>query len=153
MTHTNSILQKNKHAWHSERLEEIFAALGTNEGGLSVEEAKRRLAQNGPNALPEIKEDGFLKIFFNQFRSSLIYVLLIATLIVVLLGELTDGAIILFVLLVNSLVGTYQEDKARKTLKSLKDFSKGRAVVFRDNLEEEVNDEDLVVGDIIILQS
>ena len=153
MTHTNSILQKNKHAWHSERLEEIFAALGTNESGLSVEEAKQRLAQNGPNALPEIKEDGFLKIFFNQFRSPLIYVLLIATLIVVLLGELTDGAIILFVLLVNSLVGTYQEDKARKTLKSLKDFSKGRAVVFRDNLEEEVNDEDLVVGDIIILQS
>ncbi len=138
--------------WHSLGVATVFEKLLTQDNGLSRNEAQKRLLENGPNALPEGREPSLISIFFGQFKNPLIYVLICAAAVVSTIGEVTDGLIIFFVLTLNSIVGTIQEGKARKTLKSIKQFTRGTAVVSRDGIEMELPDEDLVVGDIIILR-
>ena len=87
-----------------------------------------------------------------QFKDPLIYVLLVSAIIVNFLGEFTDGIIIVVVLVINSLIGTIQELKARKTLDSLKEFTKGMAIVVRGGREFEIEDTELTPGDLIIIR-
>src|SRR3989344_1103842 len=144
------ILEKD---WHSINITSVLEILGTKVEGLFKEEVEKRFKEDGSNILKEKRGRGIFSIFFNQFRSPLIYVLILAAGVVTFLGELTDGVIIFFVLFVNALVGTFQEGKAEQTLRSLKKFSKGRAVVLRDGIELEISDEELVLGDVIIIRS
>jgi len=139
--------------YHALKTEAVLGSLNSSERGISIDDAERRLANDGPNVLLEEKEENLIQIFLRQFKSPLIYVLLAATLVVVALGDLSDGILILFVLLVNAFIGTFQESKAEKTMKSLKDFSKGHAVVMREGAEAEIDDVNVVIGDIIILRS
>src|SRR3989344_8500377 len=108
--------------WHNKELPAVLEALRTSEEGLSVNEAIRRLKEDGLNALPEAKADSLVAIFLRQFRSPLIYILLAASGIVFLIGEVVDGSIILAVLLFNAIFGTFQEGKAQNTLLALKKF-------------------------------
>lgn len=149
---SNEKESKNLTNWHSLSVALVFEHLNTGDEGLSKETAKERLLRDGPNALAEGKKKGVVQIFFDQFKSPLIYVLVVAASIVITLGDLTDGLIIFFVLFTNALVGTFQEGKARETLKSLKQFTAGSAVVLRDGLETQIVDEELVRGDVIILR-
>ena len=129
-----------------------MAALRTSERGLSAEEARRRFTEYGPNKLPEAKADDLAVIFLRQFRSPLIYILLLASAIVFAIGEPVDGTIILAVLLFNAVVGTIQEGKAQNTLSALRRFVETRATVLRDGKELIVADTEVVPGDIIILE-
>lgn len=131
---------------------QILEKFGTTDAGLSQKEAERRLLEYGKNKIPEGKKKSIISIFFDQFKDPLIYVLIIAAVIVNILGEFTDGIIIIIVLLINSFIGTLQEAKARKTLDSLKEFTKGVAIVERDGKEFEIVDEDLVPGDLIVIR-
>lgn len=126
--------------------------LESGEHGISQKEAEKRLKENGANELPETKRQSYAAIFFKQFKSSLIYILLISGLVVLFMGELTDAAVIFFVLLFNAVVGTVQEGKAQNTFLALKKFIKGRASVLRDKKETAVSDREIVAGDIIILR-
>ena len=139
-------------SWHKEELPVVFEALHTNEDGLSANEAIRRLKEDGPNALPEAKPDGLWLMFLRQFQSSLIYILLAASGIVFLMGEVIDGSIILAVLLFNAIVGTVQEGKAQNTLLALKKFVETTATVLRDGNEITILDHDVVRGDVLVLQ-
>ena len=96
--------------WHSISLKKIFNILHSDKGGLSKEEAQRRLERYGKNKLPEVKTDSVLVIFLRQFQSPLIYVLLGAALIVVAIGEITDGIVISIVLILNAIIGAVQEE-------------------------------------------
>ena len=138
--------------WHKEELSAIFKALRTTENGLGASEAVRRLKEDGPNALPEAKPDGLWLIFLRQFQSPLIYILLAASGIVFLMGEVIDGSIILAVLLFNAIVGTIQEGKAQNTLLALKKFVETTATVLRDGKEIVIPDREVVRGDILVLQ-
>ena len=138
--------------WHTKSASETLAILKSEEHGLSNDEAGRRLKEYGPNKLPEGKVDGLPVIFLRQFQSPLIYILIAASAIIFATGEIVDGSIILAVLLFNAIVGTIQEGKAQNTLRALKKFVETRATVFREEKELIMSDNEVVPGDIIILQ-
>ena len=138
--------------WHSKSSTDIFQELHSGEEGLSKLEALRRLSEQGLNKLPDAKVDGILVIFLRQFESPLIYILVAASIIVFLMGEVVDGGIILAVLLFNAIMGTIQEGKAQNTLRALKQFIETKATVLREGKELIVPDTEVVVGDIIILR-
>lgn len=139
--------------WPTKTIPEILESLHSSERGLTSGEAQKRLEKFGLNKLPEAKVDNSALIFLRQFQSPLIYILFAASLIIFALGELVDGSIILFVLLFNAVVGTIQEGKAQNTLLALKKFVKSDAVVLRDGKEVIIPDDQVVPGDIIILQA
>jgi Ca2+-transporting ATPase len=138
--------------FNAEPLSNVLETLQTSERGLSAAEAKKRLEENGPNKLPEAEADSLAVIFFRQFQSPLIYILLAASALVLAEGETVDGLIILFVLLFNAIVGTIQEGKAQNTLLALKNFVETKATVLRDGTEIIISDTEIVPGDILILQ-
>lgn len=139
-------------AWHNKAVSEVFSIFQTSEKGLSSSETDKRLKKYGSNSLPEAKPENFLFIFLRQFKNPLIYILFGASLIVFLLGRIVDGAIIIFVLLFNSLVGSFQEGKAQNTLASLKKFIETSTSCLRDGKTIVIPDKNLVPGDIIILK-
>lgn len=132
--------------------DETSKALSAKELGLTAAEAQRRLKERGPNSLPQARADTLLIIFLRQFQSPLIYILLGASLAVFAMGEITDGSIILCVLIFNAIVGTIQEGKAQNTLLALKKFVETTAVVLREGKELIIPDVEVVEGDIVILQ-
>lgn len=138
--------------WYKQNEKDVIEKLGSARNGLTVAEAKARLEKYGPNKLPDAKLDSLLVIFLRQFQSPLIYILLLASLIVFLMKEFTDGLIILFVLLFNAIVGTIQEGRSQNTLLALKKFSETNTLVLRDGKEFVIPDYEVVPGDIIILQ-
>lgn len=138
--------------WHTKTVPETFGALRSSEKGLTKEEAKQRLKENGLNKLPEGKADSLFIIFVRQFQSPLIYILLVSALIVFFIGETVDAVIIFAVLLFNAIVGTVQEGKAQEALLALKRFSETQATVVRDGKDVIISGTDVVVGDLILLQ-
>lgn len=141
-----------EHKWHTLSHEETFEKLATTRLGLSAQEAAKRIAQYGPNSLPEKKGTSLPMIFLGQFNSSLILVLLAASIVTYVIGEVTDASIILAVLIFNAIVGTIQEGKAQNTLNALKQFVETKATVIRDGMEFVISDKELVPGDLIDLQ-
>jgi Ca2+-transporting ATPase len=130
----------------------IFNELQTSERGLTIFEAEKRLVEYGANEIPEKKPDGIFSIFINQFKSSLIYVLLGSCLIVFIMGHWVDAIVILIVLILNAVVGSFQEGKAQNTILALKKFIETKATVLREDQEFIISDKEVVPGDIIILQ-
>lgn len=137
--------------WHSLAISEIYKILESGAHGLSIEEASRRLKKDGENKLPESKVDSILIIFLRQFQSPLIYILLFAGLTVFAIGERIDAIVILSVLLLNAIVGSIQEGRARNTLLALKKFIETKATVLRGGKELIIPDTQVVTGDIIVL--
>ncbi len=121
------------------------------EKGLSGEVAGERLALFGRNALESAKRAPWLQIFFNQFKSPLILVLLLAVGITLSIAHYKDAFFIFIAVVVNSILGFYQENKAEKALSELKNYLKQRTRVIRDGKEREIDAEEIVPGDIIRL--
>ncbi len=140
-------------AWHTLSLPEIEKELSSDVRlGLREEEAKSRRRSFGPNELPRGKAESFFTIFLQQFQSPLIYVLLGAGIVVFFLGKTVDAAVILFVVVFNSIVGSIQEGRAQNTLASLQKLAKTAAVVVREGKELIIPDTEVVPGDLIIIQ-
>jgi len=99
--------------------------------GLSKEEAQKRLAKNGPNALIEKKSKTKLQMFLAQLKDTMIYILFAAAAISIFLNEVTDAIIILIVVLINAIIGMVQESKAEAALEALKNLSSPTAMVRR----------------------
>lgn len=130
----------------------VLRDLGTNEHGLSSDDAVRRLSQFGSNELPDAKREGVVSIFLRQFKSPLIFILLLAAVAVVFIGDFSDALVIFFVLVFNATIGAIQEGKAQNTFLALKKFIKGGAYVLRDGEETIVPDTSVVPGDVILLR-
>ncbi len=130
----------------------VVAELKSEDGGLSKIEAGKRLEIFGSNDLPVEKRTPLIVLLGRQFESPLIYILLVASVIVFILGEYLDAVVILSVLLVNAIIGVVQEGRAESTLAALKKFVETNAVVLRDNSELIISDTAVVPGDIIILK-
>ncbi len=142
---------EEKRKWHVKSTDETLSILKSGYDGLSEEERVERLKQYGPNKLPESKSDSLFVIFLRQFQSPLIYLLLVAGVLIVLLGELVDSAIIFFVLLFNAIAGTVQAGRAQNTMRALQKITKTKATVFQSGREVVVDDVDVVPGDVIFL--
>jgi calcium-translocating P-type ATPase len=123
------------------------------ETGLSLEEADKRARLFGPNALPEMARASLLSLFFRQFKSPLIYLLLLAAAIALFLGEVSDAVVILVVVTVNALIGMIQEGRAVRSLESLKKLSAHKARVRRGGKEAMIESRQLVPGDILLLSA
>jgi len=137
---------------YTESISEIFKKFESKESGLNSEDVRKRLSEFGPNTLPESRAPGIFSIFFSQFLSPLIYILITAAIIVFFIGETIDAIIIFFVLIFNAFIGTIQEGKAQRTLAALQKFVETSATVLRDGKITILSDREIVPGDIIILQ-
>jgi len=120
--------------------------------GLSEVDAKETLERSGYNSLRSPKPPSLLKIFLNQFRSPLIYLLLGAGIFIVALQEYIDAFLVFIVLIFNAIIGTFQEGKAQNTLLALKKFTKTNATVIRDGVEKIIDDSLIVPGDLVVLR-
>ncbi|MDP3882687.1 MAG: HAD-IC family P-type ATPase [Candidatus Staskawiczbacteria bacterium] len=125
----------------------------SNNNGLTSERVKEKLKQFGKNVLPHEKPYSKIRLFLNQFNSSLMYILLTTVIISFFLKHYTDSIFIIIVLLINTIVGFWQENKANNSLAALKQMVKIRAKVFRSGLEKEIDSEELVPGDVVLLRA
>lgn len=139
-------------SWYRKSVKNVFEELNSSETGLSYEEAKLRLQKYGLNKLPEAKRDSYFLIFLRQFQSPLIYILFGASLIVLILGQITDSLIIFAVLIFNAVVGTIQEGRAQNTLLALKKLSETDAIVIREGKEIIIPDTEITIGDVIFIK-
>ena len=119
--------------------------------GLKEDDWQRRQKKDGKNQLQKDKKKNPFRIFIRQFQDPMICILFIASLLSFFLKEYADALIILFVIGVNAIVGTIQEFKAEKSLEALKKMSAPSCLVKRNGVIQEIKAEDLVVGDIVIL--
>lgn len=133
---------------------ELIAELKTDpKKGLCEAEASARLGSYGKNELPAAKKKSLPLRFLEQLKDPLIYVLLAASVISLLLNEISDTIIILFVVLMNSIIGLVQEGKAQRALDSLKKLSSPHAIVLRNGRCQEIPASSLVPGDIVCLET
>ncbi|MPQ44568.1 cation-translocating P-type ATPase, partial [Clostridium tarantellae] len=140
--------------WYSKKTIDIEKELNTNLVlGLNSEEALIRLNKYGKNKLITKRKKNVFQLFFSQINDSMIYILLGATLISAFLKEYTDSLIILIVILINSIIGVIQEWKAEKALDALKELSTPKALVKRNSTIIEIPSEEVVVGDIVIIDA
>ena len=139
--------------WHCLDAEGALAAVAATPTGLTQAEARLRLATTGRNLLPSEPPPGWLAVGLRQLKSPLIYVLLAAAVAALALGDVTDAAFIAVVLLVNSILGGWQEWHAEQQSQGLQKLLRIRATVIRDGSAVEVDAEELVPGDIVAIES
>lgn len=140
--------------WYKKSKNEILKELDVDEkNGLSSNEALRRLEKYGKNKLETKKKKTLFKQFLSQLKDVMIYILIIAAIISAFLGEISDALIILLVIIINAVIGVIQESKAEKALDALKELSTPKALVKRDGSLKEILSEDIVPGDIVIIDA
>ncbi|HVA15504.1 MAG TPA: HAD-IC family P-type ATPase [Stellaceae bacterium] len=120
--------------------------------GLTTTEARSLLAEHGPNALPEARPPSFISVFFKQFLSPLIYILLAAAAVSLVIGDVKDALFIGVVLLINGVIGAVQEYSAGEAAAALRAHDQPHALVIRDGAQQEINGRDLVPGDFVLLE-
>jgi calcium-translocating P-type ATPase len=133
--------------------EQLFTELKTSLQGLSTTEVHHRQQKNGKNILPKAKRIAVWQIVLHQFMNPLIYVLLAAACISFIVGEVVDALFIVVIISINACIGTYQEWNAEKNAAALQEFMRVQATVKRENEVLRVDAEELVVGDIVLLES
>ncbi|MDH5329001.1 MAG: HAD-IC family P-type ATPase [Aquincola sp.] len=138
--------------WHACSAPEALDALSVDaQAGLSHAEAAARRAAHGPNALPEPPPRPAWRRFARQFASPLIYLLFVAALIALALGHYGDTAVILVVVIVNALVGAFQEGRAERSMAALRRLAALHVRVLREGSEQVLEARDVVPGDIVLL--
>ncbi len=139
--------------WHSLSVEETFNKLASSKDGLNETEVSGRLEKYGPNELTMQKGTSPLIIFLNQFKDLMVIILIIATIISAALGEYIDSVVILIILILNAIIGFSQEYKAEKAIMALQALAAPNATVIRNGKEHIIPARDLVVGDVVLLQT
>ena len=144
--------------YYDKSIDEVFKDLNSSQNGLDEEEATKRLAQYGLNKLQEKKGKSKIVRFLEQFSDMMIIILIVVAVILYVYGalfshEFTDPIVITVVVLLNAIMGYIQEEKAQVTLDGLKKYSSTTAKVIRNGEHKVINSEELVPGDIIILEA
>ena len=138
---------------HQFTSEKVLKHFSSGENGLSEGEAQARLAQYGPNEIQGEREISPVKIFLSQFNSFIVYILIAAVLISFILHEYIDGVVIMGILMVNAVLGFFQEHRAEKAIESLKKMAALQATVIRDGRKQRISSNKLVPGDVIVFES
>lgn len=141
-------------------VEEVIKNYDSTDNGLSAEEAQKRLEKNGKNKLEEGKKESLLHRFLMQLADPMIIILIVAaavSAITAAVGHTGEGyadvIIILFVVVINAVLGVYQESKAEKAIEALQEIAAATSKVIRNGKIEVIHSEDLVVGDVIVLEA
>jgi len=139
--------------WHLIHLDELFQKLGTGPQGLSQVHAEERLGEQGPNELTARKKKTLLGIFLYQFKDFMIVVLMAAAVLAGIMGDVTDTAIILAIVLVNAVIGMLQEHRAEKAIEALRRMAAPVATVVHDGSVRAIPAAELVTGDMVLLEA
>ncbi|MBU1232285.1 MAG: cation-transporting P-type ATPase [Proteobacteria bacterium] len=139
--------------WHSLTEDEVLHKLSASQNGLTPEEVQKRIQHYGPNVLPPPPRRSPLVKFLIQFHNVLIYVLLGAAITTALLADWVDAAVILGVVVINAVIGFVQEGKAEKAVDAIRNILSHEAMVLRDGRRVTIKVEELVPGDVVLLQS
>jgi potassium/sodium efflux P-type ATPase len=139
--------------WHQLEGQTVLEKLFTNVKGLNEEEARFRLKEFGPNKIAIEKKISKIKLFLNQFNNPIIFVLIAAAIVTFLIKEISDSLVILVVLFINSTIGFIQEMKADDAMKALQKMAALKARLRRSGREVITDSENVVMGDIILLES
>lgn len=140
-------------AFYNKKISDIFTELSSTEHGLSSKEAATRQRKYGKNTLPKKKKDSILKIFIHEFIDPMVLLLVAAIVASLIVGEIIDALVIAGIILVDAIMGTYQENKANNTAEALADLVTVKAKVLRDGEVKAINAEDLTLGDVVMLES
>ncbi len=139
------------HAWSAAA---VAAALGADVAhGLTWQEAQQRLARAGPNALALTPPPSLARLLIRQFQSPLIVLLLVAAAVAAVIGDPSDSAVIVAVLLANAAIGAIQEDRAERALKAIRDLHPHQAHVLRDGAVRQIEAREVVPGDVVLIRS
>ena len=144
--------------FYCEEIEKVLNETKSSTNGLTSAEAEKRLAENGKNKLAEAKKDSLLKRFFNQMTDPMIIILLVAAansggLAIAECESFADVIIILAVVIINAVLCVYQESNAENAIEALQEMSAATSKVLRDGKITSVRSEDLVVGDVVLLEA
>ena len=139
--------------WYKKSSKSILEELNTSSDGLSKEEVIKRQKEQGLNVLPKEKKKNIFSIFIDGFKDPIVIVLLIAAFLSFVVGETIDAIAIIFIIMLDVILGTIEEYKANKTAEALQDLIRVNAIVLRNNVEQIIDSSNLVVGDIIILEA
>ena len=139
-------------------IDETLSDLGTGLSGLSSAEAEKRLSENGKNKLAEAKKESIIHMFFRQLADPMIIILIVAAIISAVIAitqkeSFADVIIIGVVVILNAVLGVYQENKAEKAIEALQQMTAATSKVIRDGVLRVIKSEDLVIGDIIVLEA
>lgn len=146
--------KENTTSYHAQSIDESIEALKTDvSSGLSETEAKQRLSTYGLNQLKAQKRKSIFQLFLSQLQDTLIYVLFAAVVITMFMGEYLDGIIITIVIFINATLGVVQEIKAGNAIEALQKMATPKALIKRDNQIKEIASEDIVPGDIVMLDA
>ncbi|MCG9702167.1 cation-transporting P-type ATPase [Vibrio natriegens] len=146
-------MDKISDLWHNKSIEDTFATLSSQAGGLTPQEASQRLTKFGANKLPTSHGRSIFQRLLGQFNNVLIHVLLVVMVVTAALGHWVDAAVIAGVVIINAIIGFLQEGKAENALNAIQSMLAPTALVLRNGRQVTINAEDLVIGDVVILQS
>ncbi|MDM5271641.1 cation-transporting P-type ATPase [Sulfurovum sp. zt1-1] len=135
---------------YSKTIESLTEELETSQEGLSHHQVKEKLLHYGPNEIEE-KRHNYFVLFMTQFKSPLVYILIIAAVLSFILHNLHEGLLILVIVFINASIGFWQELKALVSIKSLKKFTQSKTQVKRENSTYAIPSSELVPGDVVIL--
>ena len=139
--------------WYRLKTEEVFEKIKSDEKGLSTDEAKRRRQKFGPNELQEAKKRSIAIMLLAQFKDFMILILLAAAIISGVIGDITDTIVILVIVVLNAIIGFFQEYRAEKAMQALKQMAVVQANALRDGNAVTLPATELVPGDIILLEA
>lgn len=140
--------------WFNQNTDEVISHFQSDAvNGLTSEEAKKRLEKYGKNKLITKKKKSVIQMLLAQLKDTMIYILLGAAVISAIMGDFNEAIIIVLVVMLNAIIGVAQESKAEKALEALKKLSSPKALVIRDKVTIEISSEDVVPGDIVVLDA
>ena len=147
MNRLNSELKQ----WHTNEAEKVLIEIISSENGLSSAEANKRLLDYGENKIKREKKDSPFKLLWRQINNPLIWVLLGSSAVATIVGKITDGLVVLVVVIINTIIGFIQEYKAGRAIEALSDMVPENATVLRDGKNSIVPVSEIVPGDIVLL--
>ena len=153
VSNSSTVVGSKGKSWQNLPAEEILVQLGSTIAGLNSLEAAKRLASNGPNEFIKGKSISLLQLLLRQFKSLIVWILISAGIISGILGEFIDAIAILAIVILNAIIGFYQEFSAEKSIEALKKMTAPMAKVLRDRQVKLVSASAIVTGDVLILEA
>ncbi|MSE20970.1 ATPase, partial [Lactobacillus parabuchneri] len=146
-------MKQEQKQFYQRTVDDVMSQMKANPRGLTDQEVRDRREQFGPNKLTSKRRTTIIEKFFAQFKDLMIIILIIAAIIAGFAGETVDAIIILAVVILNAIFGVFQESKAENAIDSLKEMSAPMATVLRNGESQSVKSEDIVPGDIVLLEA
>ena len=139
--------------FYNKDIKKIEKELNVTKEGLTTKDAENRLNKYGKNMLPKKRKESIIEIFFSEFKDPIVLLLLFTVIASFLANELIDGFAILFIILIDVIIGTYEENKANNTIESLENLVKVKTKVIRNGVVTKIDSEELTIGDCVVLES